>query len=329
MDLHNNLSQSAYNGQTPAQTSQQTVAGAAKPANLIDTAMASATRSTKGNESDLFSLKRQLKSAKCKKRCAKKRLKRRMSGLKNRLASLVPTSNKPPVSGPPPVAPPPSKPPTSGPPPVAPPPVAPPPAAPPPCNKPAVAANERATLWGDPHVETADRAKQPGQWYGISYDIQEAGIFHVLKDSNLNINARFEKGPNNATLTKEAGVTVGGCKIGYTSAGVLTIDGKVTPTDKPITLPNGTTITPTTRNAMGYAAIDIKNPSAEFDITLEHGEWSNTDYMNIVCNSKSNGVMKDGQAPTGILGETFDADAVEEKATKNPLETYKRADLFA
>jgi hypothetical protein len=269
------------------------------------------TRSTKTRH------KRRTK-VKCRK---KKKLSRKQKQLQLALQKLL---NQQPVSSSPVSTPVPPPPVATTPPPSTPPDV---PPSPPACDPP-VAANERATIWGDPHVETADRAKQPGQWYGVCYDIHEAGVFNLLNDTATNVNARFSKGPNNTTIVTETGINLPGAAITYDAAGKLTLNGQPVPAGQTINLPGGGTMTQTAADWAGKPSVKISHPGSEFDITLQQDNWSGFNYLNVSTESKTGGVMADGKAPGGILGETFDADTVAETALKNPLDSYKRDTLI-
>lgn len=195
-----------------------------------------------------------------------------------------------------------------------------PPTYPPPPPQPPVASHQKAAVWGDPHISVADNGLK-GLERRIDYDFMEKGIYSLVKDQGVDLRARFDKGPGNTTVTKEAGLTLGGDKVYVASNLHTTINGQPMQGNS-ATLTNGTTLTRDNKT------LAVNTPdNSEYNFVFEKHYGSN-DIMDVHVYSKKQGVLSDGVAPTGLLGETFDADNDIEKKPDNPNNFYARTSLF-
>ncbi|HEY9745673.1 MAG TPA: DUF1521 domain-containing protein [Oculatellaceae cyanobacterium] len=189
---------------------------------------------------------------------------------------------------------------------------------PPPPPPPPVAANEHARIWGDPHIEEADSGK---------YDFNEVGLFNVLKDKGIALNAKTVQGPGKTTIISEAGLTIGGRTVLVGTDGKVTIgyaDSSIT--SPPVTLKDGQTV----MLDNGYsitrkgAIVTVDSTGGEYKIQFDTDEsYKGFKYIDIDVWSKAGGVLSDGVAPTGLLGETFDEDSIKQTKTKNSVNSYK------
>jgi hypothetical protein len=196
----------------------------------------------------------------------------------------------------------------------------PPPPPPPPCP---TAPNEHARIWGDPHIEDADGGK---------YNFQEKGLFNVLKDKGVALNAQMVAGPDNTTVMSQAGLTVGGRTVTVQPGGKITVgyaDSSIT--TPPVTLADGQTMMldngySITRKG-NIATVDSTNGEykMQFDTSPSYKGFK---YVDIDVWTKGGGVLSDGQAPTGLVGETFDADKTKQTKIKNSVDSYKVSSLL-
>lgn len=201
------------------------------------------------------------------------------------------------------------------------PPSPPPPPTPPTPPPPPVAANEQARIWGDPHIDDADGGK---------YEFHQTGLFNVLKDTDLTVNARhIQAGNQNLTVVGEVGVRVGSRTINLTPDGQVNL-GSVFPTfaaEPPLQsgqtriLGDGATISRTGN------VVNLETPEYKVKFTLGQ-VFANTKHIDMDVWTKAGGVLSDGVAPTGLLGETFDADSVQQTAPKLSADAYRVSDLI-
>jgi hypothetical protein len=177
-----------------------------------------------------------------------------------------------------------------------------------------VATNQKSRIWGDPHIEEADGGK---------YDFNATGTYNVLTDKDLALNTLKVSGPGITSIIKEAGLTVGSNKIGVKADGAVTLDGKAMTAGQSATLANGSKI------SYDGTRLNVNTPEYNIRFTTKESYQGFT-YMNIDVESKADGVAKDGVLPTGLLGETYDEDSVQQTATKNPdPKFYAVNSLFA
>ena len=172
-----------------------------------------------------------------------------------------------------------------------------------------IAANETATFWGDPHFIGADGGK---------FDVQGEPnkTFNILTDKGLQFHGLFIPGD-------PPGVTL----VGQTSLR-LSKDGKANAIQfeprKDIAQIDGQAITAKgTQTADGgevhMKGKDVVATTAEgYVITQKYqkggGPWPS--YINADIKSGAKGVSRDGQMPTGILGQTFDGDSAKRDGQK-------------
>lgn len=204
---------------------------------------------------------------------------------------------------------------------------------PPPPPPQIVGANENAVMWGDPHIGDSDRADKTNN-KAISFDVTDAGVFNVLEDKDVQLNANFEKFPQwGPTVTTEIGLNLKGNKVHIGKDGSTMVNGQALVDGKNITLPDGATVS-VTGNKVKVAT----NPnSGEYDMEFEvvdsgqkNPDGSAIKYIDTKVSSRDKGVLFDGQAPKGILGEGFDADGEERKALKlGGADLYKAPKLVA
>ncbi len=202
-------------------------------------------------------------------------------------------------------------------------PPAPPP--PPPPYKP-VAANERALSWGDPHILDPDDPDLDKN--RTTYDFHERGLFNILKDKGVQLNAKVSQGPRNTTINTEVGVVVGGrtiqaqadgsVRIGYKDPNIVGADITELKEGQTVLLDDGATVT----RSNGTIVVQTKEYRMQFAFR-EIKSIPGMKYIDIDVRTKAGGVMQDNVAPTGILGELFDADDKAVTGLKNPLDTYK------
>jgi len=188
---------------------------------------------------------------------------------------------------------------------------------------PPVAQEECARIWGDPHVNVADSKDRTRD----SYLFSETGMYNIIKDKDVNLNANMIAGGGATTVINQTGFT-GVNKTLTTSADGKTMVAGVGGNGAATELTNGQTVDlggGSTATKSGANKI-IQTP--EYKITISPGTWSGPNYLNVEINSKSGGVFSDRQMPTGLLGETFDADDIEERAPKNAVASYKVTSLL-
>ncbi|MEM0951517.1 MAG: hypothetical protein AAGI66_05160 [Cyanobacteria bacterium P01_H01_bin.74] len=183
-----------------------------------------------------------------------------------------------------------------------------------------VAADEQARIWGDPHVVGADGGK---------YDFQETGTYSILKDADIEVNTEMTSiGTNKkgkaVTVNTKAGITVENNGITVNADGETVVQNFTTnqsqtlANDDSLDLGNGNSISKTDK----IVTID----SSEYTVQVASEEvrsQNNKNRLDVDIWSKEAGVLADGVAPTGILGETFDADSKKQKKTQLDPADYK------
>ncbi|WP_303674570.1 hypothetical protein [Vampirovibrio chlorellavorus] len=180
-----------------------------------------------------------------------------------------------------------------------------------------IAANEWAFVWGDPHFREAD---------GGRFDVQKEGKFNILKDKGISFTADFQKVPAKAgeiidpkndkrpTVTKSADLVIDGKKIHIDASGKTTVDGKELKNFDPVTLGPNSSIAKTID---GSTLIQ----TGEYTILFESvGKGQRLDFA---VKSGGNGVGADGVNPSGLLGETFDADNIRLTKPKKNIDAYQ------
>lgn len=168
-------------------------------------------------------------------------------------------------------------------------------------TKKTIAKNEKATIWGDPHIIEADGGK---------YDFQgEAGkIYNILSDSNLEFNSKFKEYTNpGTTVMGQTGITVKGLDgtkslISFNAdSGTAFVDGSRLKDGQTVTLADG-----------GAATLNGNKLTVEtkegYKITQTINDKDKVKHINSDIETSDKGVNSDGVMPTGLLGETFDED---------------------
>ncbi len=190
-----------------------------------------------------------------------------------------------------------------------------------PTPTPPVAANEHARSWGDPHIEDADGGK---------YNFHHPGIFNIVKDKDVQLNAKITASANNTAVNTEAGVTVGGRTVYVTADGTTKVgykDPNIVNAD--VTLADGQTVLLDDGGSVSRAGNKVTVQTTEYKMQFDtNKDFNGTKYMDIDVWSKAGGVMTDGVAPSGILGETFDADSDQVTAPKQDLDSYKEDSIL-
>ncbi|WP_373531994.1 VWD domain-containing protein [Vampirovibrio sp.] len=178
----------------------------------------------------------------------------------------------------------------------------------PPEKKP-VAANETAFIWGDPHIAGAD---------GDRFDVNKVGKFNLLEDKGVKFNADFRKFTDKsaATIIRATDLEVDGKKIKIDVNAKVTIDGKELQSNTYKAWGGDNQISKL-RN--GNVLID----TGEYTILVASEGSAKNKFLNASVSSGKHGVSADGVAPKGLLGETFDADAVKQTKPKKNLESYQ------
>lgn len=161
---------------------------------------------------------------------------------------------------------------------------------------PAIAANETARVWGDPHFEDPDGGK---------FDVQgEAGkIYQLLSDSGLQFNGRFDGVGNGITVVGETGLSVNGprgtSQVQFSKEGRALLNGQPLQPGHMESLADGGHVllsedgkTLTLKSAEGYTITQKSAP----------------DGLDIRVKTPLHGVASEGRMPGGLLGQTFDAD---------------------
>ncbi len=177
-----------------------------------------------------------------------------------------------------------------------------------------VAANETATLWGDPHLIGGD---------GEKYDIMTPGYQSLLKDRDVAINGRFTSwnGASTITADDQLGIKYGSSvvELDANKNGQGKLNGKATTfeVNKAYDLGKGCSLlyTGSEYKFTGddeYDSITAKDQGAYFDTSIH---------------TSTKGVGFDGFLPTGYMGETFDEDKTLQIGPKHNIDYYKRESL--
>lgn len=181
---------------------------------------------------------------------------------------------------------------------------------------------EKARIWGDPHIIGADGGK---------YDFQEIGIYNILKDSNITVNSRMEKfgtGRNGKTVTvnTEAGLTLGSKTILVKADGTTTIgDTNSTTTQE---LKKGESLDLGNGHSVKRDGNNIQVNATEYTLEVQTNKGRKNKFLDIDIWSKTGGVLSDGIAPSGLLGETFDEDNIAQTKTQNSAESYRESSIL-
>ena len=182
-----------------------------------------------------------------------------------------------------------------------------------------VASNQKASIWGDPHVDTANGGK---------YNFQQIGTYNILQDTGLNLNARLEGTgtPGQPTYIKEAGLTLGDRHLDVKTDGTATLGSG----PNAIVIQDGQTIQMADGSSIAKHGpiITVDTPEYKINIDSSNPDKGKVPHLNIDVHSKVNGVMSDGAAPTGLLGESFNAGTQAQTTPALDTSAYQRAGLF-
>lgn len=186
-----------------------------------------------------------------------------------------------------------------------------------------LAANESASIWGDPHITAANGGK---------YDFQNAGIFNLLSDQGINLNAQITQNQGSSVAyDTSAGLMLGSDTLQFDGDGNVMIgyDGN-TPVSVNLTDGQSYTLGPfgsITRKGDAYT-VDSPEYKVKVDTNKQDGD-NGLKYLNIKVSSGGSGVDADGVAPTGLLGETFNGSSTQQTAPVNAASSYEVSNLFA
>ena len=172
-----------------------------------------------------------------------------------------------------------------------------------------VAANQSGSIQGDPHFVGFD---------GEKFDFQghPGGQYLLLQDSDFLMDSKFEKWKDGkATVMTEIGGTVGGKRFDIGVNGAPKVDGKEMKEGQTINLGNGSSVTWDGKN------LRIKNGEYEMVVKRQDG------FLDIDAKTGPKGVLADGRAPTGILGQTAIKDKNQRQKDLNKFE-IKNKNLF-
>jgi hypothetical protein len=183
-----------------------------------------------------------------------------------------------------------------------------------------VAANEKTLLFSDGRIQEAD---------GGHYKFRGAGTYSLLKDQGVDLRGNFEhvEGTDKLILN-EAGLII--------DNQLLNIRG-----DGNVSLSNGNTayrkIEAGQSQDLGNGiqlshhgkALQVKTAEYILTFNMDQPGIAGDKAMNISFQTRENGVNGDNALPTGLIGETFDADKHPLSQNKHQLRSgeYKQDDL--
>ena len=165
---------------------------------------------------------------------------------------------------------------------------------------------------------------------GGKYDFMEVGLYNILKDKDITLNTKMERGANNATVNTEAGLTLGDRTVHVKADGTVMI-GYTDPAIKaaPVSLADGQTLTLAPNRTITRAGNKITAHTGEYKVLIDTQlKFGAMQYLDIDIWSKAGGVLSDSVAPTGLLGETFDADNTPQAKPKQDVNAYQQDNLF-
>ncbi|XVJ51593.1 MAG: hypothetical protein HEQ32_05745 [Vampirovibrio sp.] len=196
--------------------------------------------------------------------------------------------------------------------------------------RPVVAANEHSSYWGDPHVADADRSDKGNQRQD-NFVVKGEGIFQLLKDTNIAVNAEHKKYDQwGIEVTDKVGIALGNVGITFSAYGGPMVNGKPLGSGEVVTLSDSTQV-----RFDGNKLTVRTGETGEYnlDVSIVTSEHKNADgspvkYLDTDISTKSKGVNSDGVLPSGILGEGFDEDNEARSGLKKDISTYKKASLL-
>lgn len=140
------------------------------------------------------------------------------------------------------------------------------------------------------------------------WNFMNKGIYNILTDGNTKLNAEFV-GNGNVSYGKEALLTLGNDTVKVQAGGIATVNGVLMPDNTTKTLTDGSVI-----NDQGEKVLVDTSDAYRYDFAFGTERWQGNTMLNGYITSKPGGVGN----PTGLLGFTFDAAGVVEKAVTNP-----------
>ena len=157
---------------------------------------------------------------------------------------------------------------------------------------------ETARLWGDPHLVGADGGK---------YGVQELGYHNIVTDGNFKVIGNFAPTRKDKSFMAESGVVFGNNRLKITPDGNIVYNNAEQQwgENNQMTLDGFGTLRRKGKNidfsANGYnLAYELKKDHLDLDISR--------DVAGIMAGRED--------SPTGLLGETFDADSDKQKKTE-------------
>jgi hypothetical protein len=140
----------------------------------------------------------------------------------------------------------------------------------------------------------------------------------MLKDKNIALDSKMVAGPGNTTVKTEAQLQVGTDTLFVDANGKVLVNGRTLGANEAVTLKNGSKLTQSNNGG----TVTVNTPEYNVTFTTKQSFQGFT-FMDIDVHSKAQGVLADGVAPTGILGETFDADSLKQTSTKLGVDSYR------
>lgn len=189
-----------------------------------------------------------------------------------------------------------------------------PPPPPAPIPAPPVAANQRASVT----TSTAYGAD------GGSYQFP-GGRVNLLKDNGVTLNVVTENDNRWRTpVIRNAGLVVGNANLFFTDDGNVQVNGRR------LTLGDNEGL------SLGDGAVIKKIGNSyfvntrEYNIQVDSGfrSPSGAGYLNVHVHTGAHGVLSDGVAPTGYLGETFDRNNLPQRGPLNDAAAYQVRDVL-
>ncbi len=175
------------------------------------------------------------------------------------------------------------------------------------------AANQKARIHGDPHVEEADGGK-------FDFQGEPGKTYHLFSDKGVTINARFQSDGGRTDVT-----TMGEIGMSFTDRGCRTSNVQINPKRTPPVTVNNTPLRPGQKIMLADGGkIELSQDGRKVSATsaegyqhtvLLQGQGENA-YLDYDVISPTHGVTSDGQKPGGLLGHTFDEDTVARNGKK-------------
>lgn len=158
-----------------------------------------------------------------------------------------------------------------------------------------IAPDQSARMWGDPHIEEADSGK---------YDFNERGVFNLLEDQGVTLNARLDGKEGESTYIKKSGLMVNDRKVLIGSDGKVKVKEGENGQDVELQdgetrqLGNGSYITKT------GDTIQVGTPEYKMEFKTKQGN-ADDPYMDVKILTRDGGVALDGKKAYGFIGRNI------------------------